>query len=339
MNLVIAHQLFNCKISLMKRILSGVQPTGNMHLGNYLGSIKNWLTLQDGNDCLFGIMNLHAITVKQNPLELRQNTLDAAALYLACGLDPKKSNIFVQSQISQHVELSWIFSTITPLGWLNRMTQFKDKAIGDGNLGLYAYPVLMAADILLYKTDLVPVGEDQKQHLELARDLAGAFNRLYNTEFFKLPEPLIVKEVARIMSLQDGNKKMSKSDESDLSRINLNDNTDLIIKKIKKAKTDSLEFISYDENRPEICNLLDIFASLVKKDVLEVANQYHDSGFGKFKSDLAEILVQNIQPIQKKFNDLKADYSYVQTILDEGNNKAINIASQTMKEVKQIIGF
>lgn len=323
----------------MKRILSGVQPTGNLHLGNYLGSIRNWLNLQNDNDCLFGIMNLHAITVKQNPEELRKNTLDVAAIYLACGLDPKQSNIFVQSEIPEHVELAWIFSTITPLGWLNRMTQFKDKAVGDGNLGLYSYPVLMAADILLYKTDLVPVGEDQKQHLELTRDLAGAFNRYYNVDYFKLPDPLISGKVARVMSLQNGAKKMSKSDESDLSRINLNDSAELIDKKIKKAKTDSFSTIEYDENRPEICNLIDIFAIFAKKDCDEIVKQYYDLGFGKFKSDLSELIIASLQPIQKKIAQYKADYSYVQKILDEGNERARQEAGQTITDVKQIIGF
>ncbi len=324
---------------LPERILSGAQPTGNLHLGNYLGSIQNWLSLQNSNNCLFGIMNLHAITVKQDPVELRRSTLDVAALYLACGLDPEKSSIFIQSDVPHHNELSWILSTITPLGWLNRMTQFKDKAIGDGNLGLYSYPVLMAADILLYKTDLVPVGADQKQHLELTRDLAGAFNRLYNVEYFKLPEPLIIKKVARIMSLQDGSSKMSKSDESDLTRINLNDNPDLIVKKVKKAKTDSVAIIEYNENRPEIYNLLNIFASLAKRDAQDIANEYRDKGFGKLKTDLADIIIENLVPIQKKLNELKSDYSFVKKILDQGNKKALEISSQTMKDVRKIIGF
>lgn len=323
----------------MKRILSGVQPTGNLHLGNYLGSIKNWLELQEENDCFFGIMNLHAITVRQNPQQLKKNSLDVAALYLSCGLDSKKCNIFIQSDVVHHCELSWILSTIAPLGWLNRMTQFKDKAIGDGNLGLYSYPVLMAADILLYKTDLVPTGEDQKQHIELTRDLAGSFNRIYDIDYFKLPEPLILKEASRIMSLQDGTKKMSKSDESDLSRINLDDNPDLIAKKIKRSKTDSLSTIEYDKSRPEICNLLDIFSIFAKKDVIEIANQYHDKGFGKFKNDLTEIIIENLAPIQNKLNKLKSDYSYVETILKDGQNKAIEISSKTIKEVKEIIGL
>lgn len=323
----------------MKRILSGVQPTGNLHLGNYLGSIKNWLDLQQENDCLFGIMNLHAITIKQDPAELRKNTFEIAAIYLGCGLDPEKSTIFVQSEISEHVELSWIFSTITPLGWLNRMTQFKDKAIGEGNLGLFAYPVLMAADILLYGADLVPVGEDQKQHLELTRDLAGAFNRYYNVDFFKLPEPLILGKVARVMSLQNGLKKMSKSDESDLSRINLNDSPDLIDKKIKKAKTDSFSTIEYDENRPEICNLIDIFAAFAKRDQNEIANEYLNAGFGKFKSDLSDLVIENIKPIQLKIKDFKSNPEFINQILIDGKAKAQEIASKTMKDVKQIIGF
>ncbi len=366
----------------MKTVLSGIQPSGNLHLGNYLGSIRNWIDLQDSHRCLFGIMNLHAITVPQDPQALRQNIFDAAAIYLACGLDPKKSTIFVQGEVREHVELAWVLGTITPMGWLNRMTQFKDKTqtktwrdISDSkigiqyvsvddfqrsfngdiainemaresklnddkaNLGLYSYPVLMASDILLYHADLVPVGEDQKQHLELTRDLAGAFNRRYGKEYFKLPEPMILKGVKRIMSLQDGAKKMSKSDESDLSRINLEDSAENIVKKVKKAKTDSLAEISYDENRPEIYNLLNIFASLSGKDPEAIANEYKTAGNGKFKSDLAEIIVEKLRPIQDNLARFKQDQGFIADILQRGQEDATKIASKTRNEVFKLVGL
>ncbi len=323
----------------MKKVLSGIQPTGNIHLGNYLGAVRNWIDLQDSNQCLFGIMNLHAITLPQDPKELRQNVLDAAAIYLACGLNPKKSTIFVQGDVSEHAELAWVFSTITPMGWLDRMTQYKDKKDKSENLGLYSYPVLMAADILLYKADLVPVGEDQKQHLELTRDIAGAFNRRFGLEYFKLPDPMILKQVKRIMSLQDGTKKMSKSDESDLSRINLTDAPEEIIKKIKKAKTDSLAEIYYDEARPEIYNLLNIFSVALNKTPEELAKEYHTSGFGKFKNDLAESLVEKLRPIQENLSKIKQDKSYLEQVLNDGKNQAKEIAAKTKKEVFEIVGL
>lgn len=323
----------------MKTVLSGIQPTGNLHLGNYLGSIRNWIDLQNSHRCIFGIMNLHAITVPQNPQELRQNILDAAAVYLACGLDPKKSTIFVQGDVPAHAELAWILGTLTPMGWLNRMTQFKEKSADNENLGLYAYPVLMAADILLYRADLVPVGEDQKQHLELTRDLAGAFNRCYNTEYFKLPDPMIIKEVKRIMSLQDGLKKMSKSDDSDLSRINLEDSPENIVKKVKKAKTDSENSIFYDENRPEIYNLLNIFAALSDKDASAIAKEYETAGYGKFKGDLAEVIVEKLRPIQENLARFKKDPSYIKQILAEGQSQANEIASKTREEVFSLVGL
>lgn len=323
----------------MKTVLSGIQPTGNLHLGNYLGSIRNWIDLQDTHRCMFGVMNLHAITLPQDPKELEQNVLDAAAVYLACGLDPKKSTIFVQSQVPEHLELSWIFSTLTPLGWLNRMTQFKEKSASNENLGLYAYPVLMAADILLYKADLVPVGEDQKQHLELTRDIAGAFNHRYKTDYFKLPDPMILKEVKRIMSLQDGTNKMSKSDESDLSRINLTDSPELILKKVKKAKTDSQAEITYDESRPEIYNLLNIFSAASGKSASDLAVEYANTGFGKFKGDLAESLVEKLRPIQENLLRFKQDRAYIAQILDDGRKEAREIAAKTKAEIYGIVGL
>ncbi len=357
----------------MKTVFSGIQPTGNLHLGNYLGSIRNWIDLQTQYRCIFGIMNLHAITVPQDPKELQKNIIDAAAVYLACGLDPKKSTIFVQGEVAQHAELVWVLSTMTPMGWLDRMTQFKDKINEEtkletgriyedahsedenirnklskrskdrvqsrANLGLYAYPVLMAADILLYKANLVPVGEDQKQHLELTRDIAGAFNRRFNAEYFKLPEPMILKEVKRIMSLQDGTKKMSKSDESDLSRINLEDTPDSIVKKVKKAKTDSLTTISFDENRPEIYNLLNIFSAITGKLPQDIANEYETSGFGKFKGDLAENLVEKLKPIQENLARFKQDQSYIKQVLVDGKNQASEIAVKTRNEVFSLVGL
>ena len=323
----------------MKRVLSGIQPSGNLHLGNYLGSIRNWLDMQDSYSCFFGAMDLHAITVPQDPKQLENNVYDAVSTYLACGLDEKKVNIFVQSKISAHLELAWVLGSITPMGWLNRMTQFKEKSANNENLGLYAYPVLMAADILLYKADVVPVGEDQKQHLELTRDLAGAFNRRFDREYFQMPEPLIMQSVKRIMSLQDGKNKMSKSDESDLSRINLDDDMALIVKKVKKAKTDSESFVSYDENRPEVYNLLNIFSAVSGKDPKELAREYETSGYGKFKGDLAEALVEHLRPIQEKLLKLKQDRSFVKGVLDQGNQKAEEIAAVTKKEIFDIVGL
>ena len=346
----------------MKTVLSGIQPTGNLHLGNYLGAVLNWIDLQNTHRCLFGVMNLHAITLPQDPKELQKNVLDAAAVYLACGLDPKKSTIFVQSEVAAHAELAWVLGTLTPMGWLNRMTQFKEKKeknkiihtgriVGTNNvisapddyeptnLGLYSYPVLMASDILLYRADLVPVGEDQKQHLELTRDIAGAFNRRFGVEYFKLPEPMILKAVKRIMSLQDGTKKMSKSDESDLSRINLEDAPEEIVKKIKKAKTDSQSEITFDEARPEIYNLLNIFSASSNKAPEDLAKEYQTSGFGKFKTDLAESLVAKLRPIQENLLRLKQDQSYIKQVLADGKNQAQEIANKTKKEVFEIVGL
>jgi len=354
----------------MKTVLSGIQPSGNLHLGNYLGAVRNWIGLQDSHRCLFGIMNLHAITVAQDPLVLRQNIFDAAAVYLACGLDPQKASIFVQGEVREHAELAWVLGCLTPMGWLDRMTQFKDKADANftearvmtpngpggmitnmtekfaadanksrANLGLYSYPVLMAADILLYHADLVPVGEDQKQHLELTRDLAGAFNRRYKTEYFKLPEPMILQGVKRIMSLQDGTKKMSKSDESDLSRINIEDSSETIVKKVKKAKTDSFAEISYDENRSEIYNLLNIFASFSGKAPQVIAEEYKTAGNGKFKTDLAEIIVEKLRPIQDNLARFKQDQGFIANILKKGQEDATKIASKTRQEVFKLIGL
>ncbi len=324
----------------MKRVVSGIQPSGTMHLGNYLGAIRNWLPLQSKHQCLFFLADLHTITVEQAPAELRKNIIATAASYLAAGLDPSNAILFSQSAIPQHCELGWILSCMTPMGWAERMTQFKDKA---GNakerasLGLFSYPVLQAADILLYKADLVPVGEDQRQHLELARDIALAFNRNVNNNYFKLPEALIMKESARIMSLRDGFKKMSKSDASDFSRINLIDDADLIMQKIKKAKSDSIAEIFYDkESRPEVSNLLDIYTALTGNKVKNIEGKL----FGQFKQELAEVIIETITPIGERIKKLcQNDKEYVRQVLRDGAEKAAIIAEQNIKEIKNLCGF
>jgi tryptophanyl-tRNA synthetase len=327
----------------MTLVLSGVQPTGNLHLGNYLGAIKNWVTMQKQHKCLFCIVDLHAITVPQDPEHLRKSTIQTAATYIACGIDPINSAIFNQSSVSEHSELAWLLSTITPLGWLNRMTQFKDKAGKNKDqscLGLYSYPVLMAADILIYKATHVPVGEDQKQHLELARDIAGAFNRQYDNEFFPLPEPIITGQATRVMSLRDGTRKMSKSEESDNSRINLTDDNDTIIRKISKAKSDMEPGVTYDtQKRPEASNLLNIFASISGKNIKDIEKTYIDSGFADFKKDLAESLIEHINPIRKEILKLVDDRAYLEKLLYDGSHKARGIASNNIKEIKKIMGF
>lgn len=327
----------------MSLVLSGVQPTGNLHLGNYLGAIKNWVGMQEQYNCMFCVVDLHAITVPQEPSALRKATRTTAAAYIACGIDPKKSTIFHQSAVAEHSELAWLFSTITPLGWLNRMTQFKEKSgkhKDQSCLGLFSYPVLMAADILLYGATHVPVGEDQKQHLELARDIAGAFNRQYNNEFFTLPEPLIMGEAARIMSLRDGTKKMSKSEESDNSRINLTDSDDLIVKKIKKAKSDMEPGVTYDvEKRPEASNLLTIAAAVQGKKIADVKATYADYGFADFKKELADIMVAQISPIRKELEKLMADEAYLDGIMHDGAAKARELAAKNISQIKEIMGF
>jgi tryptophanyl-tRNA synthetase len=327
----------------MTRVFSGVQPTGNLHLGNYLGAIANWVGMQSQHECLFCIVDLHAITVPQDPESLRKATRETAAAYIACGIDPAKSVIFHQSAVAEHSELAWLFSTITPMGWLNRMTQFKEKSSkykDDSGLGLYAYPVLMAADILLYHATHVPVGEDQKQHLELTRDIAGAFNRRYNREYFTLPEPMILGTATRIMSLRDGTKKMSKSEESDFSRINLTDDSDTIAKKIKKATSDMEPGISYNvEKRPEVSNLVNIFAAVTGQKREQITAQYADSGMAAFKGALAEAVIEHLSPIRTKLLDLSSDNTYLDKILYDGANKARAIASVNIEEIKKIMGF
>jgi tryptophanyl-tRNA synthetase len=329
----------------MNRIFSGVQPTGNLHLGNYLGAIRNWVALQKDYDCIFCIVDLHALTLPQDPEELRKNTREVTAAYIAAGIDPEACVIFNQSAVPGHAELAWLLGTLTPLGWLNRMTQFKEKAgkhRENAGLGLYSYPVLMAADILLYKATHVPVGEDQKQHLELSRDIAGAFNRRYEREYFPLPEPQILGEATRVMSLRDGTKKMSKSDPSDYSRLTMTDDAATIEQKIKKAKTDPQplpETVKELESRPEADNLLGIYAALAGKSREQVLAAYAGKGFSEFKKDLADLAVSVLGPIGDEMRRLTADTGYVDGILRRGAERAGVIASQHMAEVKDIMGL
>jgi tryptophanyl-tRNA synthetase len=327
-------------------VLSGVQPTGNLHLGNYLGAIKNFVSMQMNYECLFCVVDLHAITVFQDPKELKNNTYEIVASYLASGINHDESIIFNQSQVSYHAELAWVLSCVCRIGWLNRMTQFKEKAGKDkekASAGLYTYPILMASDILLYKATHVPVGNDQKQHLELTRDIAQKFNNDFNVDnFFPLPEPFIDRDISRIMSLRDGMSKMSKSDLSDYSRINLQDDKDLIIKKIKKSKTaDTLMPSSLDEvNKfPEINNLLNIFTGVTDKNKNELINFYKGLNFSGFKSDLADAIVDKISPIGNEIRRLMDDKKYLDNVLSMGNEKAKLKASKTMSEIYDIIGF
>lgn len=379
------------------RVLSGVQPTGNLHLGNYLGAIKNWVPMQDTHECLFMMADLHAITVPQNPADLTRNTRETAAAFIACGIDPKRSALFPQSAVTMHAELAWILNCHTSKGQLDRMTQYKEKAgipkfateevlgsllnqrkalmrlaknhsaLSDDNLiemllesnqrsaeyikniltksdsaklGLYAYPVLMAADILGYHATHVPVGEDQKQHLELARDIAGAFNRAYGEEFFPLPEPLIMPTAARIMSLRDGSKKMSKSDPSDYSRITLTDDADAIAKKIRKATTDSTPGVTYDPvARPEVANLLTIYAALTDSTAQAVAEKYAGEQTLSFKNNLVEIAVEKLSPITARMRELMNDHSTLDAILKDGANRARAIAQPILDDTMRRVGF
>ena len=331
-----------------KKIFSGVQPTGNLHLGNYLGAIKNFVDLNNDEDnkCIFCVVDLHAITVKQDPKELKNNIRETVATFIASGIDPKKSIIFNQSRVAAHAEGAWILSCVARMGWLNRMTQFKEKAVKDkekASIGLYSYPVLMAADILLYDATHVPVGDDQKQHLELCRDIAQKFNNDFEVEnFFKVPEPLIKKDFSRIMSLKDGSKKMSKSELSDFSRINLTDNKDQIINKIKKAKTDPLpmpqEIKELDE-RLEAKNLLGIYSSLTNSTLQNTVKIFSGKNFSEFKEQLAEELVNKIEPISNEIKKLLGDKIYLDKILLDGVEKANLIASKKIKIIKEIVGF
>ena len=327
-------------------VFSGVQPTGNLHLGNYLGAIKNFVELQKKMECIYCVVDLHAITVFQEPKELKNNILETVSGFVACGLDFKKSIIFNQSSVSGHAELAWIFNCVSRVGWMNRMTQFKEKAGSNkenASVGLYVYPNLMAADILLYKATHVPVGDDQKQHLELSRDLAQKFNNDFKTKnFFPIPEPLIQKNFSRVMSLRDGKKKMSKSEESDYSRINLSDTADEISKKIKKAKTDSSpipEKVQDLKDRPEALNLLNIYSSIKNSKLDKTLEEMAGKDFSKFKENLSEELINTICPIGKKIKDLNNDKSYLLKILKEGSSRARNIAESNLNKIKEIVGF
>ncbi len=333
---------------MSKKIFSGVQPTGNLHLGNYLGAIKNFVDLNNDiqNQCIFCVVDLHAITIKQDKDKLSNNIRETAATFIASGIDPTKSIIFNQSKVHAHAEGSWILSCLAPMGWLNRMTQFKEKAGKDkekASVGLYVYPILMASDILLYDATHVPVGDDQKQHLELTRDIAQKFNKDFNCDdFLKVPEPLIKKSFARIMSLKDGSKKMSKSDPSDLSRINLTDTKDEIINKIKKAKTDSFSIPNEKQkliNRPEAQNLLSIYSSILNQTLDKTLDEFGGKNFSDLKNQLAEILSSKISPISEEIKKLTNDQEYLNKVLAQGAIKAEEIAGKKIIEMKKIIGF
>lgn len=329
----------------MFRVFSGIQPTGNLHLGNYLGALKNWVGFQKTHACFFCIVDLHALTTPQDPELLKNNTLEAAATYIAAGLDPKISVIFPQSAISNHTELAWLLGCMTPLGWLNRMTQFKEKAgttQDQSGLGLYAYPVLMAADILLYKATHVPVGEDQKQHLELARDIAGTFNRRVGQDYFPLPEPMIGGPIPRVMSLRDGTQKMSKSDPSEYSRIGLLDSPDQIKLKIQKAKTDG-DLLPGDvknlTGRPEARNLLSMYAALTDISLEEACLHFEGNTFSKLKHELADILVATLFPINQRIFELLKDKGTLYAILKHGTEQALLLSQKHMHEIKKMMGL
>jgi tryptophanyl-tRNA synthetase len=342
-------------MALIQRVFSGVQPTGNLHLGNYLGAIVNFVKLQDSQNCIYCVVDMHAITVWQEPAELTHNIREVTAAFIASGIDPKKHIVFNQSQVAEHAELAWVFNCVARLGWLNRMTQFKEKAGKDrenASVGLYAYPNLMAADILVYRATHVPVGEDQKQHLELARDIAQKFNNDFGDAirshgfneglFFPQPEPLITGPATRVMSLRDGTKKMSKSDPSDYSRINLTDDADTIAQKVRKAKTDPEPLPSEEkglESRPEADNLVGIYAALTGKSKADVLQEFGGAQFSSFKNALVEVCVARLSPIAGEMKRLMADPGHVDSILIDGADRARVIAAETMRKTKDIVGF
>jgi tryptophanyl-tRNA synthetase len=341
-------------MAFQERVFSGVQPTGNLHLGNYLGAIVKFVALQERYECIYCVVDLHAITVWQDPVELPRAIREVTAAFIACGVDPKKNIVFNQSQVAEHAELAWVFNCVARMGWLNRMTQFKEKAGKDrenASVGLYAYPTLMAADILVYRATHVPVGEDQKQHLELSRDIAQKFNNDFGASiaahghgdaFFPLPEPLIQGPATRVMSLRDGAKKMSKSDASDYSRINLTDDADTIAQKIRKAKTDP-EPLPHDEsglaNRPEADNLVGIYAALAGTGKPQVLQRFAGAQFSAFKAELIDVLVGKLGPVNAEMRRLIADPAYIDRVLADGSERAQAIASTTMRAVKDIVGF
>ena len=337
-----------------QKVFSGVQPTGNLHLGNYLGAITKFVALQERYDCIYCVVDMHAITVWQDPVELPKATREVTAAFIACGIDPKKHIVFNQSQVSGHAELAWIFNCVARMGWLNRMTQFKEKAGKDrenASVGLYVYPNLMAADILVYRATHVPVGDDQKQHLELSRDIAQKFNNDFSTSiqanghgeaFFPLPEPLIQGPATRVMSLRDGAKKMSKSEESDQSRINLTDDADAIAHKIRRAKTDPDPLPSEEkglENRPEADNLVGIYAALKNATKADVLKEFGGAQFSVFKPALADLLIAKFSPITAEMRRIQQDPAYIDSVLAEGSARASVLAAETMKAVKDIVGF
>jgi tryptophanyl-tRNA synthetase len=341
-------------MAFKERVFSGVQPTGNLHLGNYLGALVKFVALQDRYDCIYCVVDLHAITVWQDPAELPKATREVTAAFLACGIDPKKNIVFNQSQVAEHAELAWVFNCVARLGWLNRMTQFKEKAGKDrenASIGLYAYPTLMAADILVYRATHVPVGEDQKQHLELSRDIAQKFNNDfaksiqshgYGDAFFPQPEPLIQGPATRVMSLRDGSKKMSKSDASDQSRINLTDDADAIAHKIRRAKTDPEALPSEEKGldpRPEADNLVGIYAALAETSKTEVLREFGGAQFSTFKAALVDLAVAKLGPINAEMKRLVADPVYIDSVLADGAARAQVAAAETMKAVKDIVGF
>lgn len=324
-----------------KTMYSAVQPSGNLTIGNYVGAIRNWVRLQNENDCFYAIANMHAITVRQEPAELRRHTLELAALYIACGIDPEKCALYVQSQVSQHAELAWVLNTVTYVGEMNRMTQFKDKSqkhADNINMGLMDYPVLMAADILLYQADLVPVGHDQKQHVEIARDIAVRFNNRYG-ETFRVPEPLIMKAGAKITSLQEPTKKMSKSDENPNACIYLSDDKDTVIRKFKRAVTDSENEIRFAEEKPGVSNLLTIYATFTGKTVEEAEKEFAGKGYGDFKLAVGEVVANALAPIQAEQKKLLADKAYLSGVLASGQERAFKAARKTLSKVYRKIGF
>lgn len=330
---------------MSKRIFSGIQPTGNLHLGNYLGAIRNWVPMQYDSESIFCIVDQHAITLWQDPEALRNNTREMAAALLAAGIDPERAILFNQSRVRMHAELAWVLNCVARVGWLNRMTQFKEKSGKDregASVGLYVYPVLQAADILGYKATHVPVGEDQKQHLELARDIAAKFNNDYGVELFPLPEPVIQGEATRVMSLRDGSSKMSKSDPSDMSRINMTDDADTIRNKIKRAKTDP-DVLPGDPaglaDRPEARNLVAIYAALAGTTIEAVLRDFEGKGFGAFKPALAELMVESLAPINERFNRLRADPGYLDSVLRQGGERATAIAEPILAQVYETVGF
>ncbi|MDG2033150.1 MAG: tryptophan--tRNA ligase [Rhodospirillales bacterium] len=329
----------------MSRIFSGIQPTGDLQLGNYLGALKNWVMLQHNHDCIYCVVDLHAITMWQDPKVLAPNTREVTAGLIASGLDPDKNIIFNQSQVTQHAELAWVFNCVSRLGWLNRMTQFKDKAGKDrenASVGLYAYPNLMAADILLYKADGVPVGEDQKQHLELSRDIAQKFNNDFGVDFFTLPEPLILGEATRVMSLRDGTKKMSKSDPSEASRINMTDGPDAIARKIRKAKTDPEDLPGDPRGlagRPEAANLFGIYAALSDRSLADVCTQFDGAQFSNFKVDLTDLAISVLGPIGDEMARMMKDPGYLDGVLATGSARARAIAAIILDDVYDIVGL